>query len=172
MAVVAVLALIAALGGFARSDHPIAEYLPGSRIELGRFAFTVHSARLIDHDEEGEPFDEEPLRVLVDSTVENISDESGILGEKLVGLDDGADDWFGLDYESTVLLHPGLPRRLELVLPATEASLGADPTKITVWLGEEKYGWTNLLNSGPEWSVPNWAATVSDVPLADERGRR
>lgn len=170
--VLLLVALVAALGGFGRSERPVQTVAVGERIELGQFAFTVHGATVVDRDEDGEPFDEAPLRLLIDVTVVNTSDESGHITSDLIGIKkSGGDDYFTID-SSLNEMHPDLPQRFEVALQADEASLGAIPGDIDVWLGEQVYGWTNLLNSGPEWSVPHWAGIVADVPITDGRSGR
>lgn len=162
---------IAVLGGFAPSDRPVRTVSVGERIELGRFAYTVHGARVVDRDAEGESFDGRPLRLLVDVTVVNVSDESAALSSDLIGIRTSGQRWSSAD-ASTESLHPDLPRRLQIEVPADRQALGPIPGHTDIWLGEQTYGWTNLLNSGPQWSVPHWAGIVADLPVADGRGPR
>lgn len=169
--VVLLVAGIAVLGGFSQSDRPVRTVSVGERIELGRFAYTVHGARVVDRDAEGEPFDGPPLRLLVDVAVVNVSDESAALSSDLIGIRASGDQWYSID-SSSESLHPDLPRRLQVEVPADRASLGTLPGLTDIWLGEQTYGWTNLVNSGPEWSVPHWAGIVADVRVADDRGPR
>ncbi|MGO1974955.1 MAG: hypothetical protein ACTH2Q_18530 [Propionibacteriaceae bacterium] len=168
---VLLLGVVAALGGFGRSDRPVRTVAVGQRVELGQFAWTVHGARVVDRDEDGEPFEEEPLHVLVDVTVENISDESSGLSKDLIGIRVGPDEFLPFDLDTSGL-HPNLPLRLELILLAQEDSPLEIGGHTDIWLGAQQFAWTNLINSGPEWSVPRWAAIVTDVPLADDRGSR
>ena len=168
---VLVIGGVAVLGGFTRSDRPVRTIDVGQRVELGQFAWTVHGARVVDHDEDGEPFDEEPLHVLVDVTVENIADETSSLTTDIIGVRTGPEEYLPFDL-TTDALHPDLPLRLELVLLAEEDQLPAITGTTDVWLGAQQYAWTNLLNPGPSWSVPTWGAIVVDVPVADDRGPR
>lgn len=169
--VLLLVATVAALGGFGRSDRPVRTVDLDQRVELGQFAWTVHGARVVDRDEDGEPFDEEPFHVLVDVTVENIADKTSNLTRDMVGIRVGPDQYLPFDL-ATDQLHPDLPRRLELILLAEEDTLPEVGGQTDVWLGAQQYEWSNLLYSGPEWSVPNWAAIVTDVPLTDARGPR
>lgn len=168
---VLLVAVVAALGGFGRSDRPVRTVDVEQRVELGQFAWTVHGAQVVDRDEDGEPFEEEPLHVLVDVTVESIGQETGNLTRDLIGIRVGPDEFLPFDLD-TSQLHPNLPLRLELILLAEEDQLAEIPGTVDVWLGAQNYAWTNLLHSGPEWSVPRWAAIVTDVPLTDGRGPR
>lgn len=166
------VALVAALGGFGRSARPVQTIAVGDRIELGQFAYTVHGATVIDQDEKGDPFEEAPLRLVIDVTVVNIADESGTMASDLIGIKKaGGDDHYTID-SSLERTHPDLPQRIEVEVQADEESLGAIPGHTDIWLGEQVYAWTNLLNSGPAWSVPHWAAIVADVPVTDGRSGR
>lgn len=163
---------VAALGGFARSDRPLPAYDVGERVELGQFAWTVHGASVVDQDEDGDPFDDKPLRVLVDATVELIGEESDGLSSGMLGVrpvdgetlpSEGISDEF----------HPGLPRRVQIEVPLDEEALGSVlPERTDVWLAASEYGWTNLSQPGPAWSAHIWSGIVADVPLSDDRGPR
>lgn len=166
------LVVVALAGGFGRSERPAPTHELGERVELGRFAYTVHDATVVDRDEDGEAFDDLPWRVLVDVTVENIGEETISLGSRLVGVEPRRGDIAPNDSHGEDL-QPGLPRRLLVEVPVDTDVFGGDvPRRFDLWLGSQVYEWSNLLNSGPAWSVPNWSALVIDVPLADERGAR
>ena len=129
----------------------------------------MHKARLVDRDEDGDPFDEHPWQLLVDVTVTNIADETSSLSSGLVGIE-VAEDVVPNEHESAAL-QPGIPRRMEVVVPLEEGDVKV-PGRVDIWLGEQTYDWTNLIQPGPAWSIPNWAAIVTHVRVADDRGPR
>ena len=164
--VVLLVGVIALLGGFKRSDHPVPTFDTGERVELGKYEFVIHDARLVDRDEDDEPFEDHRYRLIVDLTITNTSDETTSISRDLIGVQEA--DGTRLGNESDVNdLQPGLTRRLEIPVLADENP--AKGGRADLWLGEQVFAWTNKLTSGPEWSVPTWAAMVTDVPVKDER---
>ncbi len=173
------LAAVVALGGFRQAAHYLPPHQLGERVELGRFAITVHDVALVNHDERGNPMGQPnsfggpgpKAVVLVRATVEMLDDKAGrfLLQSGLIVVRAGerskddlkvATGW-GLAND----LQPGLP------VDATFAFNAPDPPPATVrvLLGEQAYEWSNLINPGPDWSsiaIP--ARELPDVRIKDE----
>lgn len=165
-----VVAVVASLGGFGRSDTPRPTIGPGESIELGQYKLAVERARVVDIDDRGEPFDDGMLRVMVTTKVTNVSEESTSFGEGLVGVADRSAEIYS-NKTDTSTFHPGLKRTVEVSVPVPANRLAVSSGRIDIWLGARTYDWTNLAMSGPAWSVANWAAIVTDVPIDDQRGK-
>jgi len=174
-AVVLVVGLVLAFGGFRETTHSLPEVAVGQRIDLGRFAVTVHQAYLTDKDEEGKPLSKDKPRkhIVVEATIEMLDKEAGSFpagrktGSALL-IQDGRSPWNSLEPDTGGGPHdplqPGIPTEAQFYfLPPTPV-----PATVRVVLGDQEYGWTNLINPGPDWSsvaVP--AVAVPDVPLDD-----
>jgi len=173
------LAAVVALGGFRQAAHYLPPHRLGERVELGRFAVTVHDLALVNHDERGSPLGQpksfgEPgpnAIVLVRTTVEMLDDKAGLFqlqsGLIVVRAGDRSKDdlkvatGWGLANE----LQPGLP------VDATFAFIAPDPPPATVrvLLGEQVYEWSNLINPGPAWSsIAIAVGELPDVRIKDE----
>ena len=163
------ICIVAVFGGFSRSDHPLPTIAPGDQIELGQFAFVIDSARIVDVDDDDEPFEDGMPRVIVSVKLSNISDETTSFGEGLIGVYEPHGKVYVNKTESSSF-HPDLEREVEISVPVPASRLPHHDGKIDVWLGARTFGWTNLALAGPAWSVPNWAAIATDVPVSDERG--
>lgn len=163
------VAVIAVLGGFKRSDQPAPTVDAGETIALGKYELTVHDARLVDRDEDGEAYDDHPYRLLVDLTITNTSEETTSVSSDVIGVRESDGSFLGNESAADAL-QPRLTRRI--VVPVLADENPAKAGRADIWLGEQVYDWTNLLTSGPEWSVPTWAAMVTDVPVKDDRVKR
>jgi len=174
-ALILVVGLVLAFGGLRETTHSLPEAAVDQRVDLGRFAVTVHRAYLTDKDEEGRPLSKDKPRrhIVVEATVEMLDEEAGSFpagrktGSALL-IQDGRSPWTSLEPDTgggpDDPLQPGIPTqaRFYFMPPA------AVPATVRVVLGDQAYGWTNLINPGPEWSsvaVP--AVAVPDVPLDD-----
>lgn len=175
-----ILGVVWVAGGFRETVHSLPEVGVGTRVELGRYAITVDDVYLTDRDGEGKPLtggDDRPKqRLVVDVTMEMLDVAAGSpprpsrpdsLGRTVL-IQSGVDPWVGLTSDTgggpSDDLQPGLPTRVAYwFTPA-----GVMPKTVRVTLGSQDYGWTNLINGGPDWSsiaVP--AAVVADVPVTD-----
>jgi hypothetical protein len=173
--VVLLVGLVLVLGGFRETAHSLPEAAVGQRVELGRFAVTVHQAYLTDKDEKGRPLNKDTPRkhIVVEATVEMLDKDAGYFpsgketGSALL-IQGGRSPWDSLKPDvgggPDDKLQPGIPTQAQFYFlpPATV------PPSVRVVLGDQEYGWTNLINPGPDWSsvaVP--AVVVPDVPLDD-----
>lgn len=172
---VALVVAVWAFGGFRETSDTLPRAAVGERVDLGRYAITVTGAHLTDTDEDGKPlkdFDQKPLTVLVVSTrVEMLDVEAGrppFGSEPAVRVQDGRSPWDSLPRADGDPLHdavqPGVPKEQDIWFVAPART----PTAVRVVLGTQDYDWTNMINSGPDWSsvaVP--AVTVADVAVED-----
>jgi len=167
--------LVFTLGGFRQTARSLPEAAVGERVDLGRFAVSVHRAYLTDKDEKGRPLSREKPRkhIVVEATIEMLDKEAGYFqsgketGSALL-IQAGRSPWTSLKPDvgsgPDDRLQPGIPTKAQFYFlpPATL------PPTVRIVLGDQEYGWTNLVNPGPDWSsvaVP--AVVVPELPLED-----
>ena len=174
-AAILLVASVFALGGFRETAHSLPEAAADQRVDLGRFAVTVHRAYLTDKNKDGKPLSKDKPRrhIVVEATVEMLDKEAGRFpgggktGSVLL-IQDGRSPWVGLQPDTgggpDDEPRPGIPTQAEFYfLPPAPV-----PATVRIVLGDQAYGWTNLINPGPDWSsvaVP--AVVVPDLPVVD-----
>lgn len=173
LVLVVALLITAAFGGFARSDERPPNLGLGQRVELNLAAVTVHDVRVTNVGSDGKPFlgaTAPKAVIVVRATVELLVRRSRAVsaGQVLLVFVDGREDSLegSWTYSNSSTLQPELPAEVEWSFVAPEPV----PTKVTLVLTRPSYEWSNLLNSGPDWSSagPHTYA-VRDTPVLDDR---
>lgn len=178
--IVLLLGVVWVAGGFRETVHSLPEAGVGASIDLGRYAITVDDVYLTDRDDAGKPLtddaDQPKRRLVVDVTMEMMDVDAGTVPRpsgpdalgRVVLIQSGVDPWVGLPSDSgdgpRDDLQPGVPTKVAYWFTPAEVV----PRTVRVTLASQDYGWTNLINGGPDWSsvaVP--AVVVTDVPVAD-----
>ncbi len=171
--VVLALGLIAAFGGFARSDERPPAIGLDERVALNLAALTVHDVRVTNVDSDGKPFpgSNAPAAVIVvrarvellDRRSRTVSADQLLL-VKVDGLDDPLKDSF--TYGATATLQPGLPAEVEWSFVSPDPV----PTTVNLVLTRPTFEWSNLLNEGPAWtSAGPYTYVIRDTPVRDDR---